>query len=1352
MTTEVQSQDVGSFIKRRVIPPGMSVTEAAKRLGVGRPALSKLLNGGASLSAQMALRLEKTFGAESRDLLERQAKSDRDRRSNADLAVLRYVPPFLTIKAPQIEAWAKTIDARHLLPVLLRKLIHSTGDELQRVDFPGYDNAQRRGWDGWVEANGATPWIPGGASGWEFGVNQDPRSKAQRDYSQRLSISAAERAHCTFVFVTPRNWPGKDEWAKSKTQSRDWKAVRAFDASDLEQWLEQSIAGQTWLAGQLPTPIPTRGCDTLDRFWDRWCAASDPRMTEKIFAPAISVHLPAVEQWLANPNNHPLSVAADSSEEAVAFLAALLRHGDTPVHQGDRAILFESAATLRAVAPSTSPFIPIVWDEECEQELASLYRRFPCIVVRPRNAVEQPDIELEILGHQPFQMALADMGIKPEDFDRLARESARSPTILRRRLSPIDAIRSPHWANGKTDARSLIPIALVGAWDTASSADCEVLSTLAGCAYEEVEQSVTTLRMLDDPPVWSVGQYCGVASKIDALFAIGRHLTREDIDRFMNVAENVLAESDPAWELPEDQRWVAGSYGKARSHSAILRTGVSETLVLLAVHLQTHLGIDLEVRVAHVISAVLTPLTLDKVLSHDDLLPLYAEAAPELVLELLEKDLQQPEPVVQGLLKPAERGLLVAPRRFGLLRALQCLAWSMQYLPRVSRVLAQLARTAIDDNWRPKPASTLATIYHSWVPQTAARLDPRILGLKMLARDFPEIGWQVCIQQIQPSESSDYNYRPRWRHWASGFGRGVANAEESAFMRSVLDLALGWPEHDQQTLGDLAEHLDGLSDQDQDRLWELVDRFARTEADDRAKAKLHERISLELFGRKSRGNLTVASRGAARQALSSLGSHDPVIRHGWLFAKPWVEGFDDVTEDETDVDCDPSKHTQRLQQLRSEAMAEIWAGPGREGVTRLLADIVDGAETVGEYVARCATNRSDRIEILRASLSNGAIEPEKLDRFMRGFIAAVSEPERSDVLVVAAEDAGSAKAARLFRCAPFGGETWRLLDQQADGVRNAYWRDVPLPMWNRPSATELAESVDRLLEAKRPHAAFHAARRDWNHVETSRLKRMLTELTAADANPADSHRIDRHDLSDALDALDGRTGVTREEMAQLEYLFIEALDTRDDGSGHGIPNLERAVADSPEIFVQAVALAYKRSDDGQDPPGWRVDDPDQHDALARKAYEFLQRLKLIPETDTRSLQRWCTTVRRLCAEYGRAEVGDIHVGQLLSHAPADEDGQWPCRAVCEVLENFTSRHIEQGFHVGVSNARGAHGRSLEEGGEPERERAAEYHALAQRLAFDYPYVSSVLERIAEAYEREGVWHDSYAGARNRLYD
>ena len=847
----------GTFIKAHVIPAGMSVTDAAKRLGVGRPALSNLLNGNSSLSPDMAVKLEKSFGADRQKLRDLQVAFDLHNRRRKENTVVAhaYVPSFLTIKARQIHDWAEShIAARHLLPVLLRKLVHSTGHELRQVDFPGDDNAERKGWDGLIEASAATPWIPEGKSGWEFGTNQNPKGKAENDYAARLaSVSPSERAGCTFVFVTPRNWSGKTEWARNKHAEGDWKAVRAFDASDLEQWLEESIPAQMWLAEQLAMPVS--GFETLDQCWRRWEEASEPKMTPTMFEPSIIAYRDTFKEWLEKPSEKPFVVAADSTDEALAFLACLFRDEDIATRWEDFAAVFKSAETLRTLAASSSPFIPIVCTKETERELAIVYRRLHCIIVRPRNVVDsKPDIALDLLNHDAFEKALAEMGIKDDQAARFARESGRSPTILRRRLSQIDAIRKPQWSGDVEIARSLIPMTLIGAWHAKSNADCEVVATLADRPYQEIEKSAASLLQCDDCPVWSVGEYRGVASKIDALFAISKQVIATDLTDFFSLAKDVLSESDPALDLPEDKRWAAALYDKVPDHSPALREGICETLVILSVHgnnlFQEWLGIDVESYVSLLIRGLLTPLSLDKLLSHDRDLPHYAEAAPDEFLKLLEADLQRPQPVVFGLLKPADSGPFGSMTRAGLLWALECLAW--QHLGRVTKILARLSQTVINDNWANKPISSLHATYRSWLPQTAASLEERMKALEMLMKRFPDIGWQICIALLNSGPQIAFpSHRPRWRSDASGAGRLVTQKEIHRlvtqkeiheFRRKALDLALTWPEHNEKTLGDLVEQIPVISEEDQTSVWNLIDTWADSETDDSTRASLGERI------------------------------------------------------------------------------------------------------------------------------------------------------------------------------------------------------------------------------------------------------------------------------------------------------------------------------------------------------------------------------------------------------------------------------------------------------------------------------------------------------------------------------
>jgi addiction module HigA family antidote len=83
----------GGFIRRSILPDDLTIIAAAEVLGVGRPALSNLLNEKASLSPEMALRLEKAFGVKMDTLLRMQTRHDAHnmRQREKEIAVNKYV-------------------------------------------------------------------------------------------------------------------------------------------------------------------------------------------------------------------------------------------------------------------------------------------------------------------------------------------------------------------------------------------------------------------------------------------------------------------------------------------------------------------------------------------------------------------------------------------------------------------------------------------------------------------------------------------------------------------------------------------------------------------------------------------------------------------------------------------------------------------------------------------------------------------------------------------------------------------------------------------------------------------------------------------------------------------------------------------------------------------------------------------------------------------------------------------------------------------------------------------------------------------------------------------------------------
>jgi addiction module HigA family antidote len=81
---------VGDWLKTEVVEPAaINVTDLATHFGVSRQALSMLLNGHASLSADMAIRFEKAFDIKADTLLRMQTSYDlaRARTREGDIKV-----------------------------------------------------------------------------------------------------------------------------------------------------------------------------------------------------------------------------------------------------------------------------------------------------------------------------------------------------------------------------------------------------------------------------------------------------------------------------------------------------------------------------------------------------------------------------------------------------------------------------------------------------------------------------------------------------------------------------------------------------------------------------------------------------------------------------------------------------------------------------------------------------------------------------------------------------------------------------------------------------------------------------------------------------------------------------------------------------------------------------------------------------------------------------------------------------------------------------------------------------------------------------------------------------------------
>ena len=1352
----------GLYVKENILPEGMTVKKAAEMIGVGRPALSNFLNGKAMLSQDMATRLAKAFNADKPNLLNMQQEYEvyLHQENEKRIAVRSYAPSFLDITATHIDSWADKIKARSLLPALLRRLVNTTGSEISYSDFPAFDNSQRKGWDGKVESENVTPWVPRGVSGWEFGCNKNPTVKANNDYSVRTkNTPKMERENTTFIFITPRNWKSKEVWTKEKREENEWKDVRAYDASDLEQWLELSVSGQVWLAEKIGLVV--RGCQTLESYWISWAGAANPAISKKIFDGAVSSHKESFCEWYREPADKPLVITADSKEEALAFISCVADSVPELNKFSEQAVLVSSGNALKTLAVITTEFIPIAYTEGAEKELVTKFKNRHAIVVTEKIAkgLIKP-IVVDLPSHESFRDALAEMGFDDGQREILASQSGKSPTILRRQLATLPAVKKPAWITPFERIRMMIPLVFAGTWKSNQEADKEILRSLANEDYRNIEKNVAELASIDDAPIWSEDKYRGVVSKLDCFHAISDHITEDDLSKFFFVAEYVLSEDDPALDLEKNERWLANLYDKVREHSESIRKSICDNLIILSIHgnglFGNRLGINIENLVSELIRKLLKGQNSRVWQSQQNDLSRYAEAAPDEFLDIMEFELKRDKPAFASLFEPVGEGLFSDCDRTGLIWALELLAWDPSRLSRVAKLLAQLCRFKLEDNWVHKPINSLKDIFLSWKPHTAATIEQRCEVLELLCDDYPDVGWDICMYELKPHpRSTSGTYRPRWRSDASGAGQVVMNNENPEFRKKCRELVLSWPAHSIATLCDLIDCLSNMDSGEREVITYQIKMWSDSLPSHEDILKLREHVRIRTMTQRAhRRNKDKDAYANGKKIYDLLEPEQVIHKNQWLFAKQWVEYTPEELEQD---DLNHEAREEKISKQRVLALKEVINTNGTNGVIELCLKGEAGF-AIGRHLSRDIMNADEIQElIVKCLLTEAMNDSYRVDSCLAGILHQLDDINLQTTLETifkqfTNDESGFDKIIRLFINAPFTRTTWEFLRTQNEQIRGTYWKKI-IPYWNRHTSEDLNYLIKQLLDVNRPLAPFKLINLEVDLIETTLLIRLLDEAATNTSFEPDGHfPLDRYQIEQAFKSLDKRDDVKRSELSRLEYLYIQLLVP---GSEYEIPNLSKDISQSPLLFITLLALVFERDDGGKDPQEWNLPtEPEERQQAARNAFQALEYANVIPgiqdngSIDIDHLRSWIIVARNLAITNRRTGIGDERIGQLLSKSGADVDGIWPREEVRQVIEEIASEHIAIGMRVGLYNSGGLGMRRLDVEGD--RALADKYRNFAESVMNKTPFVGRMLLKIAQSYEEDAKRHDTDYRVRRRL--
>lgn len=1224
-------------------------------------------------------------------------------------------------------------DCAARLPELIRRLIHSTTPGLHRYHFPAGEGVWLSGFDGVVENAETTPFVPAGYSIWELGVGKDPEKKAEEDYKKRAKdpASSLDRREVTFVFVTPRPWPGKEEWVLERRKEKAWREVRAYDAHDLEQWLSCSEPASAWLCEHLDLPFRAQ---SLEWWWEAWSLQTSPPISEVLPRLGREREQEALLRWLSGPLEAQAVRVADA-EEGVAFLYACLLTlpPEERRRQQDRAVLVQGDDELRRVGRTNRGALVVAPGGSLGEARATA-RRGHHVLVTGFELPARESLTLESLDRRRMAVELTRMGLPEAEADRLAHASRGDLVALRRLLGDGRAPPIP---------AEIVPLLLLGAWREDHEADREAIRRLldqerdAACDLLLRRHSVglSPLLVMEN----GVGRW---SSRLDAWRRGVEALRPRDLEHFRALATEVLREIHPRFDLPPAERWLAAVRGKVSRWSEALRQGVLEGLVWLATEeLPSELnGAGWAELIVQEVLAEGSPWERWATLGHD--LTILAEAAPEVFLRCAARLIEREPDTVCALLRPEEGAPLDrVDHGAGLIAALEVLAWHPDHLAQATRLLMSLVVLAPGSTWIP---DVLRGIFLYWRPHTTASVDVQIAALDGLDLTHRELAFDLLLRLLpKHHDTAMGGNQPRHRGWLRGWQDAPSPEDATRMRQAIWDRVVEGVRECPDRLIRVLPHLHQLSvDMHLPRILEIVEGLPGEVLSEPQRRELWAALRSVLTRHMRYPESEVALDREQLKPLQRL--YERLAPPGLWERCRWL--FD---EGAVLPDLEPGgweERRQRLEAARQEAMLRILPEHTPEALLRLAARCASPhlfASTLGQVA---------ELETLRAVVNLPPVPaPEELSR-LRPAIAyglRVREGglEIAEVITLAWEPLARAELALGLLARP---DVWTLVEALGEDARRLYWSQVQAPPWN----TDLRHVVEELVRVGRFHdaaglltMAFGDAERKTKRAGTGDVWSLVPvlpeELTRfLDMCMERGELPEPHELKVLFDALSQAGPAWEETLSRLEWSYLPALEF----TGYRPVHVFRRLSEDPAFFLDVLSLRYPPAEAPARPPS------ELECRAAENAYRLLRLWDLLPGThdegsvDPVRLLRWIDEARALARQRGLQAVADIHIGQILARAPTDGDGQWPPEAVCQVLERLRdTSDIEQGIVSGVINSTGASWRSPYGGGSPERRRASQYRDQAEALRARWPVAARILRALAEYQDRSAEFWDSRFG-------
>lgn len=1226
----------------------------------------------------------------------------------------------LLVNWRDLDRWADTQESKGFFPELMRRLLAQTPG-VSNINIRAREGTAAPGWDGTATSDGS-PYLPAGELRFEFGTNQQPKSKADEDYNKRAA-QVAEKSTEVFVFATPRNWAGAADWAKQRSGENKFASIEAYDAHRLEGWLQLLPAVHYWISEQIGKPVS--GAQTLTSWWERLRRNCVIEVPTGFHTAGRHQQADKLLDLLAT-SEKVLSIQAAWRNDTLAFLHAVLCEKRPAELERTMVVSDPEAWRYLAMQSSALILIPVFDNPDIGLALGNGHRVIHPVIVVNESRDDGDIVRLPKIDRQGGFNLLTGAGLDYSLADTRTSLARRSMSAFYRRISLDNERKRPEWAIDRETVSVLAPLILIGTWDADHLGDRSEISWFVDLDANKIDSLLDELLEaypLDPPFIRSGGQWYPVDA-MDAAVLLLPKLSEVHRIRWEEFVTRVLLCEDPLEGLSFSDLIIAQFEGERSPVSSTLRQGVGRSLVLASIcsEKQTTRAPSIAQCVDDIVKSLLNAALHDesgRMLSRlAPCLPSLAEASPSVFLTSFEDDLNGDEPVTMLLCNDGESDLFGSSASIHyLLMAIELLCWSPDFFGKSVRLLINFAALVPSEEETGYCVEVLEKVLAVQVKLSAGQWDDKLLLVKWALEEYPDVGWHLADRVLSPKGCVRAPCEPVYRDWnvekcaipilqiesyIHGLLQEMIRLAECSRDRwlCLLSVLEDIPQRDCVMVGEALQETvarGGWEANDLFEIWSSVSSMVRRcQASSQASRNLSDE-QLQPFV----------------NIMYELEPCDDPRRFAWIFDHEINVIVDGLSMWDSD-------YSKRIYEERRKAIQTV-AEQGAEHIRILVGNIKD-AWVAGVFLSELGSEFEPEVFEWLVDESPGLREAAS------AYVLHVAEKVGAPwVLEVLKSDFLTLEGKKRFVAAlPAKKVFWELVSEFESSLLEEFWKSVKVCTIERESRREAIHFLLKLGCVSQAITLFWWMLHEGPDPTPELVVEALVCLVAASDQVGGQNL--SYKVAELLAWLE-RAEPTPPELPMLEFQYFDFVPNHEPSNA-----LYEYLGSNYDYFVQLLLGVFLV---GSNKHFEEIDS-----AYKQRCFSVLYQWKRLPglhddgTVDGAYLASWVDGARQLLRAEGGERDYDGYIGEVLASSPEGNDGMWPVEAVRDLIESLKNPKLESGLVRGRLNRRGVAIRGVYEGGAQEIGLAVRYLAHSREMNTRWPRTAALLRVLAEDYESE----------------